>query len=347
MTRTLPGYLPAVVAVISTAVLGGLFSLVSVEGQAINPALLGLFGLVSLLAPFLVPMLWAWALLFGRPHRLVLIGSGLWVFGGLVLMPPEVTWTLTTHVVTGLVAGLGLASRWKSGFILLLLALVSLPFVVWNLNQEPLDDLFEAIKEQNLETRRELLMAGSKPGTEPPALAMEEQMIDDLFRTVRQLTPGSVALGLYSQAALTFGCLWFLLRRLGLTMGMRGPSSFGRWRYPFWVIWVLAGSIGLMIVPLPWWPYAGANLALVVVVLLAVQGAAVQWRMSSTGIPLLLRLFFLFMAGMLFLPLVLLGLADQWLDFRKLDAEEPTGSDHTSGNDDDPATDADDPASLE
>jgi hypothetical protein len=341
VTRTMSGYLPSVVAVVLTVLLGGLFSLVPEDGQSLNVAVLGVFGLLSLLVPFVVPLVWTWALLMGRPHRLVLFGSGLWLVTGL-MMPGAVMWSFTTHVVSGLMIGLGLMSRWKPGLILILLAMVSTPFAVWNLNQEPMDEWFEILKEQNLETRRELLMEGTKAGEDPPALVMEEQIIDDLFNTMRQLTPGILALGNLFQATLTFGFIWFVLRLQGLTAGMHGFSTFGRWRFPFAVIWALALAVGLLIVPLPWWPYAGANLAMVVVGLLAIQGAAVQWRMSAVGIPVLLRLFFLFIAGMLFLPLVILGIADQWLDIRKLDAEESNDSDNTGGKSVDPATDADD-----
>jgi hypothetical protein len=78
---------------------------------------------------------------------------------------------------------------------------------------------------------------------------------------------------------------------------------------------------------------------------LAVQGAALQWQMGSAGTPMLLRLFFLFMAGMLFLPLVLLGLADQWMDFRKLEIDDQQNDHDTGGNDDDSASDADNESS--
>jgi len=236
-----------------------------------------------------------------------------------------------------------------------------LPVVLWSLNEMPMDEVFAAQKEQVLEARRELLMAGARPGEEPPSLAQEEQMLDDLFATVLQLTPAAVALGVIFQAAVTFGFIWILVRVLKLATVLRGFPPFVRWRFPFTVVWILAAAVALMIIPLPWWPAAGLNLVLVVTTMLAVQGAALQWHMSAAGVPILLRLFFMFMAGMLFLPLVILGLADQWMDFRKLEIEEPdtedspeesgSGPDHTGsgpqigqdtgGNDDDSASDAD------
>ena len=333
MTRGLPGVMPVVAAVVLTVLLGGLSSVAQGNENLVLPVL-GFLGLVLLLTPYVVPVVWAWVLLKGQPLPWVLIGAAVWLAAGLALMPNEVTWPLTTHVVAGLVAGFGLVLRWKPGIILLLLAVVSLPVVLWSLDQMPMDEIFEAQKQQGLQARRELLMAGTKPGDEPPSLVQEEQILDDLFDMVLRLTPSAVALGLLFQAAVTFGLVWILVRVMGLAPVLRGFPPLSRWRFPFLVVWVLAAAVALMIVPLPLWPAAGLNLVLVVCSVLAVQGAALQWQMGSAGTPMLLRLFFLFMAGMLFLPLVLLGLADQWMDFRKLE--------DTGGNDDEPASDADD-----
>lgn len=344
MTRGMPGILPLVLAVVITVLLGGLSSVTQGSESIVLPVL-GVLFLAVLLTPYLVPLVWAWVLLKGQPPHWVLIGAAVWLATGLALLPTDVTWILTTHVVTGLVAGFGLMLRWKPGYILLLMAVVSLPVVLWTLQQMPMDEIFEAQKEQFLQARSELLMEGIKPGDEPPTLVQDEQIFDDLLKQVHQLIPGSVAVGLLAQAALTFGLVWILVRVMGLASALRGFPPYVRWRFPFAVVWILAVGVGLMIVPLPFWPAAGLNLVIVVCTVIAVQGAALQWHLSA-GTPLLLRLFLKFMAGVLFLPLVLLGLADQWMDFRKLDSVEPSGSGQigqdTGGNDDDSASDADD-----
>ncbi len=329
--------MPTVVAVLVTALLGGVFAAVQGNEDLMLP-LLGLVGMLSLVTPFAVPVVWAWALLMGRPHKLVLAGAGLWLVAGLVMMPSDVTWPLATHVISGLVAALGLLSRWKPQLILMLLVLVSSPMVIWTLQNESLDEMFDQYKEQALADRREFLKAemgtGSNTGTNSdsstgrnePALAMEEQFLDDALQVAKQMMPGSMVLYLIVQSALTFSLIWVLVRVLGLAAAFRGILPFGRWRLPFAVIWLLAVAVALIIVQPGLWPEAGVNLALVVVVLLAVQGASVQWRLSKVSFPLLPRVFFMVMASMLFLPLVLLGLADQWLDFRKLNKVEPEGS---------------------
>ena len=70
----------------------------------------------------------------------------------------------------------------------------------------------------------------------------------------------------------------------------------------------------------------GLNIALAVAIVLSIQGAAVQWELTGRNMGMLPRVVFLLVAGFLFLPLVGLGLADQWLDFRKLEASDEEDS---------------------
>ncbi len=325
MTLDWSRLMPTAVAVSVTALLGGVFGAAQGNEDILLP-LLGVLGILSLVAPFGVPVLWAWAFLRAKPHKIVLAGAALWLLAGLVVLPAEVIWSLTTHVVTGLVAALGMLSRRKPELILLLLVLVSLPLIFWTLEKEPIDEMFDQYKEQALDDRRELLKAGTRAGDNDPKLAQEEQFLDDALLLVRQMLPGSMVLVQMVQSGLTFSLIWVLVRALGLASAFRRFPSFGVWRLPFAVIWFLAAAVALMLVQPGLWPEAGVNLALVIVTLLAVQGASVQWQLSRVSFQLLPRLFFLVMASLLFMPLVLLGLADQWLDFRKLNEVESEGS---------------------
>lgn len=78
-------------------------------------------------------------------------------------------------------------------------------------------------------------------------------------------------------------------------------------------------GLGLFITRQPTLAAAGLNLALAVGTLLSLQGAAVQWAVTGKTLGMIPRVIYLLVAGFLFLPLVVLGLADQWLDFRKLE----------------------------
>jgi len=203
--------------------------------------------------------------------------------------------------------------------------------VYGNLETESVDEMYSQMKEQALQDRREFLKAEANSTDQDsidqePKLVKEEQILDDAFLVVKQLLPGSMVLAQLIQSALTLGLMWILVKVLGYTAIAQRFLPFGRWRLPFAVVWLLAVAVALMIVQPGVWPAAGVNLAMVIVGLLAVQGASVQWRLSKAGFPMLSRLFFLIMAILLFLPLVMLGLADQWLDLRKLNKVEPEGS---------------------
>lgn len=331
MTRS---QLPPLAAALGTLLLAVAMHLVDAAGEVALP-LLGLVATAALLAPLGVPVLWSWALFQGRPLQLVGVVAAAGLGAVFFLFPGEVGAQLVSYALVGLTAAFGLLSRWHPGLVLAAMCGVMIPVIVATTDLEVLDEMFEQQKEETLQARREMLMAQQGEGAEPPALEVEKEALDRMFGTTRQLVPGFIAGGIMLQAALDFWLIWLLARWLKLAQALRGLPPFGYWRFPFALVWLLAGGVGLMIAPrylgLTDWPPLGANLVLLSVGLVALQGAAVQWRLSPSSMPLPARVVLLFMAGFLFLPLVVLGLADQWLDFRKLDADD------NGGNDDAPA----------
>ena len=93
---------------------------------------------------------------------------------------------------------------------------------------------------------------------------------------------------------------------------------------PFYLVWLLVAGIGMILArqaPLNW---LGLNLALLAALVLSVQGLAVQVFVMGRMLSPMGRLMFWTVMGVFFTPLVIvsgtvLGLADQWLDFRGLD----------------------------
>ncbi|MCP4292476.1 MAG: DUF2232 domain-containing protein [bacterium] len=326
VARSSLSLVPLAITVFLTALLGGLVTAVDGNEELLGP-LMGLMVLVSLGIPFVVPVLWAWALLQSRPVTYVMAAGILWLVVGWIVLPASANWLLTTQVVTGMVVAWGLMSRWKPELIILIMVLISLPGVFRDLHTMPLEERFAEVKDEVLSSRRELLMEGTKEGDEPPSLEMDEKVFDDMLVVMDQMTPGSVFISQGIMSGLVFWLVWVMTRIVGLSHSFRPMNRFGHWRLPFGIIWVLAGSVGLMIVQPPIWPEAGVNVVLVVAGLLALQGAAVQWEMGKSAFPLLPRLVFMLVACLLFMPLVLLGLADQWADFRKLEIAESSDSD--------------------
>ena len=338
MTHSL---VPAVVAVLATVFIGAAMHVAQAAAEVALP-FLGMLAAVAFLAPFGLPVLWSWALLKGRPLQLTAGIAVIGLSGVFALFPGEIGGHLVSYAVVGLLAAFGLLSRWHPGLIVVAMCGVMIPIVLASTDMAMLDEMFAEQKEQTLQARREMLMAEQGEGAPTPTLAVEEEALEQMFGTMRKLVPGFIASGIIFQSALGYWLIVLLAGRLRLGFPVQGLPSFGRWRFPFALVWLLALGVGLMIAPrhldgLASWPPVGINLVLVVIGLTAVQGAAVQWCLSPRNIPWPVRVILLFMAGFLFLPLVFLGLADQWLDFRKLDTDGPEDRDDSGGDDDAPA----------
>jgi len=117
--------------------------------------------------------------------------------------------------------------------------------------------------------------------------------------------------------------VWLIARRLVLI----GPSNrwppFTHWRLPFYLVWILVAGIGLMLTRQRVWADAGLNIVLVTGFLLSIQGVAVQAFVIARMMTAVFQVIFWTVMGVFFSPLlvisgVLLGLADQWLDLRRL-----------------------------
>ena len=74
---------------------------------------IGLLIALLLVYPFVVSALWGWALLAGRPRKLVLAAAGGLLILSLLRLPQDITWQVASNVVAGLGAGLALGSRWR------------------------------------------------------------------------------------------------------------------------------------------------------------------------------------------------------------------------------------------
>jgi len=99
------------------------------------------------------------------------------------------------------------------------------------------------------------------------------------------------------------------------------PAS--AWRVPFATVWCLAIGLACLVAGQPIAVTIGANVATAAIVLLAVQGAAVLLAASERGFGraarwLVLGLFVLTALPFVVVLAALIGLADQWLDFRRL-----------------------------
>jgi len=148
------------------------------------------------------------------------------------------------------------------------------------------------------------------------------------MRTMASVYPGVAILGAIAGGALASALAWYI------TDGRAGqqPRPFGEIRFNDHMIWGAIVTLALVMVPLPA-PFAGfaANALVVWAGLYMARGAAVVGHMAGRW-PLPLRIS-LALAALLLLPyalggLLLLGLADTWLDFRRADPPPTQGAFH-------------------
>lgn len=325
MFRSWPGYAAPALAAALTLILVWVqdvtLQAAFTEDEGLSPALL-LAGLLGLAAPFAVPALWGGAVLAGRPLRLVPAAAGIWLAASLGISPGLVVWPLAGYVLAGLAAGAALAWRWRLDAALAVVAMALAPYFIWSVGEVPVEQRYAELTDQYIEARREMLTGTADPKQVELTLEAERRQHEKVAAMALKILPSVLGLAVVGMAGVLLVLVWLLARLMQIPVRLAAWPRFGRWRLPFYLVWILVGGLGLFITRQPWLAAAGLNLALAVGTLLSIQGAAVQWELTGRTMGPVPRLLYLLVAGFLFLPLVLLGLADQWLDFRKLEASD-------------------------
>jgi uncharacterized protein YybS (DUF2232 family) len=113
-----------------------------------------------------------------------------------------------------------------------------------------------------------------------------------------------------------------LARQLSFMLGWGAPAPpLYHWEAPEWLIFTLLGAGFLLLVPVGGVRFVGLNLLLVLAVLYFAQGLAVvaTW-FHRLGLPRPLRVigYPLMFLNPVFFVIIILGLMDLWLDFRRL-----------------------------
>ena len=295
----------------------------SLASDAALTPLLALASLLSLAGVILIPGLWGAAVMAGRPWYLAPAALLLWLAVSVALFGGTLLWAKAILAAAGLAAGLVLLFRLRPARALLVVSLVLAPYLIWSVVQ--FLDSWPELSDQIMEMQRELLAGTAEADQVELALAAKEEQLAESLAVIRKLLPATLGLEIMGLAAMLLGLIWLEARILGLALSPLGVPAFGRWRFPFFLVWALVVGLGLVLVRQEPLVTAGWNIVLVVVTLLSLQGAAVQWEMTRNTMGLVPRVIYLLIAGLVFLPLVVLGLADQWLDFRKLE-DTPAGS---------------------
>jgi uncharacterized protein YybS (DUF2232 family) len=114
------------------------------------------------------------------------------------------------------------------------------------------------------------------------------------------------------------------LKRRGLSYPDFGTLNL--WKSPDWLIWVLIGCGGLILMPGTTLKVMGLNGLLVLLLIYFFQGIAiVSFFFEKKKLPRLLRIFLYSLIAIqqvVLLVIIGLGVFDMWLNFRKINSEE-------------------------
>ncbi len=164
--------------------------------------------------------------------------------------------------------------------------------------------------------------------------ALTPELRADMAHWLLGLVPASAALVSFLLVLVAYAVAMRWLPRFGFEVQRLGPM--GSLVLPFWVVWSFAVALLMCAVGrglrLDGLLLAGANLAMVHGAAFFVQGLAVGWKLltlrAMPGLMLLILAVLALVMAPITLAVIVIGLLDQWFDFRRLLAprEEGNGS---------------------
>lgn len=124
--------------------------------------------------------------------------------------------------------------------------------------------------------------------------------------------------------------VWFTMvvgNLLLLRTGGNAPwPDYRYWQLPEKLVWLLILAAGMILMPVPLVRAIGINLVILLSVVYCFQGLAITiFFMNKWKVPILFRSFFYVMIvfqSLGTLALLILGIAENWIDFRKLKPEQ-------------------------
>ncbi len=332
MPKSWSGYLPPMLAAAVTLILTAAYAAAAGVTDPAGPVA-GLAMLLLIPVPLGIAVIWGSAVLTCRPFQAAFVGALVWLVLSYFLFPRDIVWQMSGNIAAGLVAGVALGRRWRLDLALAAVAAALLPVIVWTVVQVPVTEQLGLVTDQMLSVLEDNLPAGANEDQRILVLAEEKRNLESMAALAEKIYPFVMGVGLLGQGGIILALVLFAVRRLGFALAGWPLPRFSRWRLPFYLVWLLALGIGLMLTRAPYVATAGLNLALFVACVLSVQGIAVQFHVTSRMLSKLGRLVYWLVMGFFFAPLIMasgvaLGLVDQWVDLRHL----RTGSGEDDGN---------------
>lgn len=300
---------------------------------AVFTALAGAIGLLGTVAavptlagvvPAAVTAVWVWAALTAPGTARLLLLAALGLAAAAVLGSPEAGLALLAWVAGGLAAGRALRRGRRLDAVLALAVLPALWLTLAAGGSAAQQVLDESGRRTAAMFERYLPSAGS-PGGQEAAVAQARAGAEEALKLMRRLWPALVALSLLGNGIVAVSAGRWLASRGGRGDGAPNWTVPREWRLPFYVVWILVAGLALVAIRSEPAMRAGVNLVVVAAALCAVQGLAVMAGLLHRAAPPWLQAVLGLVALLLMAPLLvpaaaLLGLMDQWLDFRRLAA---------------------------
>lgn len=306
-----------------------LFTILLISLALVLPGLeWSLFGWLFLLLPLIV------FFLFGRfgnftGKRLLLTGAAislvvdllagnfeLFLFSSVMLAPGFVLYQSAkrgdTPYLSGLKGFLALAGGW---FIAIAVTAIGSEISIYS---QTLLSLDQAITAALGEYRQ-------YDGITPETLAVVETALSQMKVVIPLIMPGILgSIGLFiTWITMVLGNV--LLER---TTGFKAWPIFRDWTLPEKLIWAVIAMAACILIRIEPLPTIGINCVILLVILYCFQGLSVTvFFMNKWKVPLLLRSFFYVMIvfqSLGTLVLLFFGIADIWVDFRKLKTPDTT-----------------------
>ncbi len=281
------------------------------------------------LVPLAVTAVWgaAWLLI---PARSLVVGAALlWAAVTAVAAPAGAAAGLGIYVGSGLLLGWALGRGWRADATLVVALLPVLALLLAATGGEaPAEKVIEQAGRQMTDALRRAAPADGS--ADARAAAEVEAAVAAGLRLVRRLWPALLVLGALLNTALVTWLVRSVVRRVRGPGSLRPWPALPAWRLPFYLVWALAG--GLLLVVLRRQPAldAGLNLIAVAAALLSVQGLAVTAALMRRAVPPWAQALLAAVALLAFAPGVLaggalIGLMDQWVDFRRFAPADGAG----------------------
>jgi MFS family permease len=277
----------------------------------------------AVFASLLVPALWVTAALQREDLQWKAIAAGIALALSGLVAGGTLAMGLAVQSAAGLAGGLLLARQWRWLPLVAVVSAVLAPGVALSLGGASFADLAA----EQVALWREQYLVQLPPDLSEADRAATLARFDDLtagYQTVmRRLWPSLVLIGLAGQAAILLALGWGLARMTGTAPPRRPAEPLVAWKAPFGAVWVLIGGLALSLAGRGGVADLGWNLVTVAGALVTLQGFAVEAWTIRRVLPPAAQTMFWVVGAFFFAPILvsagaLLGLADQWMDLRRL-----------------------------